>query len=288
MEDLHSVRTALIVPLAKERLLSKAHERGADAVVLDLEDGVAPALKDTARNMLLEWAARIGSRGCAMMVRVNNTPELLEIDLRACAHVGVRRVLVPKVDSPEVLARVNVVLEKVELEQLQGAAAFSVVAGLESPQGVVNSFAIASHPRVAALVFGSEDYCAGLGVPSDLADLGWPAQQVAVAAAAAGRASFGVPGTITDYKDGSAFEHLVRRARAMGFTGCMGIHPTQVLAASRAFTPTPAEIQTAREIVRAAESEEYRTRGVVGVRGRMVDAPVLRQAQKVLRLFASG
>lgn len=288
MADLRFIRTALVVPLSSERLLSRVHERGADAVVLDLEDGVAPGLKSAARNTLLEWAARPRSHECAWMVRVNNTRELLELDLRACADAGISCVVLPKAESPEALATVDGVLEKLEHDGAHEAFAFSVVAGIESPRAVVNSVAIARHPRVAGLVFGSEDYCATLGIPSDVADLAWPAQQIAVAAAAAERASFGVPGTITDYRDDAAFERLVRRGRAMGFTGCMGIHPAQIAAARRAFLPTSEEVDLALEIVRAAETGEYRRTGVTGVRGRMVDAPVLAQALKTLQLDAGA
>lgn len=282
MMNLHSIKTALIVPLSNERQLSKAHERGADALVLDLEDGVSADLKGRARQGLFQWARTLRGHGCALMVRVNNTPALLETDLRACAEAALACILVPKLESADDLAALGSVLETVEGQETNEGFKFSVVAGIESPAGVVNAVAIARHPRVAGLGFGPEDYCAALGVPSDIADLGLPAHQIALAAAAARRAAFGVPGTITDFQDEAAFERLVRRGRAMGFTGCMGIHPAQMSAARRAFAPTEAELMLAREIVRATETEAYRARGVISVRGRMVDAPVLRQALRTL------
>src|SRR5690606_8641244 len=112
--------------------------------------------------------------------------------------------------------------------QFGNAPQARLVASVESPLGLVNAVQLAAHGSVAALAFGPEDYSAAMGLASDIAALDWPVQQLAVAAAAAGRACLAVPGTITDFKDSSGFESLAKRARALGVTGCMVIHPNQV------------------------------------------------------------
>lgn len=276
-------QSLLIVPLADCRYIDKAPSRGADAIVLDLEDGVALERKAEARGHLAEASQRLRAAGCTVLVRVNASVELCVADLEAACRAGLSCILLPKVESVAALDALEPELQRLEALAAPGMPSVQWLALLETPAGVMQASAIAAHPRVVGLAFGSEDYSAALGVPSHMAELAWPAQAVAVAARAQGLAAFGVPGTITDFSDFVAFEALVRRARAMGFTGCMGIHPGQVAAARRAFEPTADEIATAQGIVQAAATADYAERGVVGWQGRMVDAPVVAQARRVLQ-----
>src|SRR5690606_2610289 len=143
---------------------------------------------------------RLRAAGCRCMIRVNATSDLIADDLRAVVATGVRYIVVPKVETVDCVRRIVTLLAALELDG-DAAAHCSIIASIESPRGITNSVAIAADERVAGLVFGPEDYCAALGVASQFAALEWPLQQLAVAAAASGRACFGVPGTITDYKD---------------------------------------------------------------------------------------
>lgn len=173
---LFALRSALFVPLADERFLAKVHERGTDALLLDLEDSVLPAQKAAARTRLPDVAQRLAAQGATVMVRVNSTPELLADDLKAAALSPLAAVLLPKVESAEQL---------VAAERLLGGNAAKLVAMLESPAAVLDAVAIArAGTRLAGLVFGSEDYCGALGIASSAALLDWPAQMVATAARA--------------------------------------------------------------------------------------------------------
>ena len=272
--DLLSLRSALFVPLADERFLAKAHQRGADALLLDLEDAVPPALKTVARARLPEAARRLAALGATVMVRVNSAPELVVEDLKAAAQSPVVAVFLPKVETAEQI---------VGAERLLGASAAKLVAMLESPAAVLDAVAISrAGKRLAGLVFGAEDYCGVLGIASSKAALDWPAQMVAVAARARGLAAFGLPGPVSEIVDMDAYSRLVERAYAMGFTGCTCIHPRQVAVANRVHSPSEDEITLAREIVAAFEAALREGRGAFALHGQMIDAPVVDQARATL------
>ncbi len=270
---LTSLRSALFVPLADERFLAKAHERGADALLLDLEDAVPPAQKAAARARMPEAARALAAKGATVMLRVNSTPEHLAEDLKAAAQAPLAAVFLPKVERAEHVTAA---------EYLLGSSA-QLVAMLESPGAVLDAVAISgAGSRLTGLVFGSEDYCGVLGVASDKAALDWPAQMVAAAARARGLAAFGVPGPISELVDMDAFTRLLEKAKAMGYTGCLCIHPRQAAAANRVYSPSPEEIALAREIVSAFDAAVSEGRGAFALHGRMIDAPVVDQARATL------
>lgn len=272
--NLISLRSALFVPLADERFLAKARERGADALLLDLEDSVPPAQKASARARLPEAARGLAAPGAIVMVRVNSAPEHLAEDLKAAAQSPVAAVFLPKVESAEQVAAAAYLLEGSDAQ---------LVAMLESPAAVLDAVAIArAGSRLAGLAFGSEDYCGALGIASSAAALDWPAQAVAVAARARGLAAFGLPGPVSEIEDMDAFSRLLEKAKAMGYTGSLCIHPKQVATANRVYSPSAAEIGLAGEIVAAFEAALREGRGAFALHGRMIDAPVVDQARATL------
>jgi citrate lyase subunit beta / citryl-CoA lyase len=272
--DLSCLRSALFVPLADERFLARAHERGADALLLDLEDSVPPAQKAAARARLPDAARQLSARGATVMVRVNSTPDHLAEDLKAAAQSPVAAVFLPKVESAE---------HVVAAEYLLANSAAKLVALLESPAAILAAAEISqAGTRLAGLAFGSEDYCGALGIASDKAALDWPAQMLAVAARARGLAAFGLPGPVSEIEDTAAFIRLLEKAKAMGFTGCTCIHPKQVAAANRVYSPTAGEIALAEEIIAAFEAAVREGRGAFALHGRMIDAPVVDQARAIL------
>lgn len=272
--DLKSLRSALFVPLADERFLAKAHERGADALLLDLEDSVPPAHKLAARARLPEAARRLAALGATVMVRVNSTPDLFADDLKAAALSPVTAVFLPKVESAD---------QVIAAERQLGTSAAKLVALLESPAAILAAADISrAGTRLAGLAFGSEDYCGVLGIASSKAALDWPAQMLAAAARARGLAAFGLPGPVSEIADVEAFTRLLEKAKAMGYTGCACIHPKQVAAANRVYSPSTEEIALAREIVAAFEAAVREGRGAFALHGRMIDAPVVDQARATL------
>jgi len=183
-------------------------------------------------------------------------------------------VFLPKVESADQVAAASFLLDGCDA---------GVVAMIESPAAVLDAPAIASAGgRLAGLAFGSEDYCGALGIASDRAALDWPAQLIAVAARARGLAAFGLPGPVAEIADMDGYARLLEKSRAMGYTGCLCIHPKQVVAANRAHAPSEAELALAREIVEAFDAAVKAGRGAFALHGRMIDAPVAEQARATL------
>lgn len=272
--DLQSLRSALFVPLADERFLAKAHQRGADALLLDLEDSVPPAQKAAARALLPEAARRLAAAGATVMVRVNSGAEHLADDLKAAAKARVAAVFLPKVENAEQVTAASFLLDGCDA---------GVVAMLESPASVLDAAALArAGGRLAGFAFGSEDYCGVLGIASDKAALDLPAQMVAMAARARGLAAFGLPGPVAEIADMAAYARLLEKAKAMGYTGCTCIHPKQVVEANRVYTPSDEELSLAREIMAAFDAAVKEGRGAFALHGRMIDAPVADQARATL------
>ena len=273
--DLPSMRSALFVPLADERFIGKAHERGADALLLDLEDSVPPPQKVAARARLPEAARKLAAQGATLMVRINSLPEWFADDLKAAAQTAASVIFLPKVESVE---------QVLAAERLLGASPAKLVAMLESPSSVLSAVEISrAGTRLAGLVFGSEDYCGVLGIASDRAALDWPAQMVATAARARGLAAIGLPGPVAEIADIGAFTRLLEKARAMGFTGCTCIHPKQVVAANTVYSPSAEEIALAKEIVSAFEAALREGKGAFALHGKMIDAPIVDQARATLK-----
>jgi citrate lyase subunit beta/citryl-CoA lyase len=271
---LQSLRSALFVPLADERFIAKAHERGADALLLDLEDSVPPAQKAEARARLPEAARRLAAAGATVMVRVNSVTEHLAEDLKAAAQAPLAAVFLPKVENVEQLHAA---------EYLLRPSTVKLVAMLESPAAVLDALAIAHAGRhLAGLAFGSEDYCGLLGIASHRAALDWPAQMVAIAARARGLAAFGLPGPVSEIADMAAYARLLEKAKAMGYTGCTCIHPKQIAEANRVYSPSAEELALAREIIAAFDASVREGRGAFALHGRMIDAPVADQARATL------
>jgi len=280
MLDVSDVRVGLFIPATSERFTSRAHERGADAIVLDLEDSIPPSDKARGREALAAGAALLRARGLTVFARVNADDRLLDKDIEAVVAAGVECLLVPKQVSVESVLRAANAAERAERKAGVQSGSTGLLAIIESPAGVMNAQAIATaHPRMRGMVFGSEDYCASLGVASAQAQLEWPAQRVALVARACGLGAYGVPGSISTLAGAEVFVKLARKARGMGFTGAFCVHPTQIEFVRRGFAPTAAEIEDARAVLSAARENGE---AAFAFAGRMVDAPMLAWARRLL------
>ncbi|MEQ0559581.1 CoA ester lyase [Amycolatopsis sp. NEAU-NG30] len=246
--------TFLFVPGDRPGRFGKAVAAGADVVILDLEDAVAPENKDAARNEVAAWL----DAGHAAMVRINGpgTP-WFAADVAVVTARGVP-VMVPKAESPGVLAGFR-----------------EVVALVETARGVERAGELAAVPSVTRLAFGSVDLAAELGVaPEDPEPFTYARSRLVIASAAAGLAP-PVDGVTTDLRDGGRLAADVRYARRMGFGGKLCVHPDQVAAVRAGFEPTEAERAWARRVVTAGAS-------VSTVDGELVDRPVLARARRIL------
>jgi citrate lyase beta subunit len=260
------VRSWLFCPASRPERLEKAVATGADAVIADLEDGVAPADKDAARGHAVAWLTADRTAGVIRCVRVNPlATEAGRRDVAALADSGAAPdyVIVPKAER---------------LEELEPLAA-PILPLIETARGLSAAEALAAHPRVAGLVLGGADLAADLGAEMSWEPLLYARSRLVHAAATAGVAVVDVPCLTLD--DAAAVADETARVRRLGFTGKLAVHPSQVVPINAAFTPTAAELDRARRIVAAVAAAGG---GVAVVDGKMVDAPVVRSAERALAL----
>jgi len=272
-------RSLLFVPGNQPRLIEGAHKRGADALILDLEDAVPVPHKPAARAGLVEAVRLLEQQGLDVVVRVNaDSPSLLE-DLQACRAAAVSTVMLPKVAAPEQLAAFEAHLASVT-DASGPVFDPALIALIESPAGVFSANAIAALPRVTALALGSEDLALAMGVAPSAASLTLPCQWLALAAAAHGKRGYGLPASLADFSDQAALLGAARTARATGLHGALCIHPAQVVMVNQAFAPSAADMDWARQVVEAwAEARE----GVARLGETMIDRPVIERARLLLQ-----
>lgn len=262
-------RSYLFVPADRPDRIAKAQASGADAVIVDLEDAVAPHAKDAARRALAEWLASPAARARApVVVRVNaaGTREL-DDDIAACRADGVGAVMVPKAERAEDLARIA------------AAAGKPLIALVETALGVDNVRAVAQASAVARLAFGSIDFQLDLGIAGDGEEL-LAYRCALVLASRVGGLPPPIDGVCTAIADGTAVQADAQRARRLGFGAKLCIHPSQVAFVNLAFTPGEQELAWARRVVDAIHGSGG---AAVAVDGKMVDKPVLLRAQALLR-----
>lgn len=277
-------RSVLYMPGANERALAKAATLPADALILDLEDSVAPAAKADGRARVVE-ATRSGIHAPReVVIRVNAVgTEWYDDDVAAVATAGADAVLVPKVESA---AQV----EAVEAALVAAGAPdeLSLWAMIETPVGVLDARTIAmASDRLAAFVLGTNDLVKELGarhVPGRASVLA-ALSQVVLAARATGTVV--LDGVFNDLDDADGFAAECRQGRDLGFDGKTVIHPRQLAAANAAFGPTPDELDRARRVIDAFTEAEERGIGVVTVDGRMVENLHVDQARRALAQAAA-
>ena len=282
------MRSLLFVPGDSERKFAKASESGADVLICDLEDAVAPARKPEAREQVRCWIARAREVDPALFVRVNPLESgLTEADLSAVVNTGLAGVVVPKANGAHDIATIGKMIDP--MEEAAGIPAGSVrivVVATETPAAMfaLGSYAPA-HPRLSGMTWGAEDLGAAIGITSNKEeDGGWTLPfQFARAQCLFAAANAGVAPIDTLYADFRDMEGLMadcRKARRDGFTGRIAIHPAQVDTINRCFTPSDDEISEARKIVAAFAANP--DAGTLGIDGKMYDIPHLKTAQKVL------
>lgn len=269
------MRSLLYVPAHAERFLAKAHERGADAIILDLEDAVPPDAKDAARAGLADAIARVGRRGAKVLVRIN-AGERQMADAMAACRAGAFALYVPKVRSAADLARLEPLLAGEEA--VLGRTPMGLVALLEDIGAVLDARAIAQAPRLIGLSVGGEDLALSLGAEPTPDVLRLPKLLTHYAAKEQGLLSFGLLRSTADYADRAGVEAAAKEAAQHGFDGATCVHPDVVAALNTAFTPSAEQRDWAERVLARAAGGE----GAFQIDGRMVDAPVIARARAIL------
>jgi citrate lyase subunit beta/citryl-CoA lyase len=269
------LRSLLYVPAHSERFIAKAHQRGADAIVLDLEDAVPEADKTSARDSLAATIASVTQAGAAAFVRINAGARQRE-DALVATSAGAHGLFIPKAGDPSALEALAGTLRP--LEAKLGRAATPFVAMIEDPAAMLDARALARVQRVMGLSFGAEDFTAVTGGTPNPEVLRTPKLAVHYAAKAEGKLSFGLLQSIADYGDLDMMAAAAREAKAHGFDGATCIHPSGVAILNQGFAPTEAERDWAARVLKTAESAD----AAFSLDGRMVDAPVLARARRIL------
>lgn len=269
------LRSLLYVPAHSERFVVKAHERGADAIVLDLEDAVPEADKDAARAGLATAVPAVGRGGAAVFVRINSGGRQREDALAAC-RAGATGVMVAKASSSAALDALAGALRAEEARL--GRTAMSFLALIEGAAAVLDARSIAANHRVIGLLLGSEDLATELGATPTPEVLRHPKLLLHYAAKAEGKLSFGLLQSSADYTDLDALAAAAAEAKAHGFDGATCVHPSAVAVLNTGFSPSDAERAWAERVVAAAAEHS----GAFQLDGRMVDAPIVARARKIL------
>lgn len=277
-------RALLFVPAGSERMVQSAIRHRPDAVILDLEDGVARDAKAAARAQLRSHQAALAGAGIDAILRVNGDIVDMVEDLGAAQPASLAAVMVPKCSDDRRLRNAAEILRS--FEGRDGRRATPLLALVESPAALPALDAISQVPGLIGMMFGPEDYAAELGTSADSAAIEVAATLTAAAAAARGLLPIGLAGSLADFTDLAAYASKVARARSLGFRAAAAIHPAQLPALRAGFQPDRAAVEKARRIVAAFESAAAAGRGVVALDGAMLDAPVVEQARRLLEQAA--
>jgi (S)-citramalyl-CoA lyase len=265
------LRTALFVPATRPERFSKALAAGADAVIIDLEDAVEHPLKDQARQSLCQFLEQ--NPQASVLVRINGaTTPWFQSDLAACASLpGVAAVVLPKAESADQVKKVQ-------------ATGKPVLPIIESPRGVLNLAEIAAAEGVVRLSFGSLDLMLETGTTPDTSGaallLDHIRCQILLHSAACGLAA-PIDGVYPNFSDLHGLQQVATQIRDMGFAGMLCIHPKQVQAIHAVFVPSEADLDWAQRVVGLAEETGSLA---FQVDGKMVDAPVIARARRLLAM----
>lgn len=287
--DLPRWRSMLFVPATAERFVARAHTRGADAVIIDLEDSVAPAEKPRARAVLSDAVVQAGcetgaGRGRAdVAVRINRPLRQAVADLDAAVCPGVSAIMLPKAEGALHLRLLDEVVTELEAERGLPAGAIRFFPLIETVEGLYAAREIAHAPRVVAMGLGGEDFADAMAMPRVRAqDIRPYLREIQLAARSAGVLAIGYAGSIANFSDLDAYAADIAEARAMGMDGGTCIHPAQVPVLNAGFAPSETEIAEARRIIEAFDKGVAAGAGAVELDGRMIDLPVANRARRLL------
>jgi len=281
--DLPAWRSLLFVPIVRETFVASAHTRGADGIILDLEDSVPEAEKERARGLVSAAARQVGRSGCDVLVRINRPWHQAFRDVEAAVGPGVMALVCPKVESPEHLGVIAELLDWLEAARGLPAGHTRLVALLETADAYFRAREIAkATPRLVAMSLGAEDFALSVGMEPIAETLQTPKQTVIIAARAAGIIPLGFMGTVADFKDTEAFRQVMRRSRAFGFAAASCIHPSVVSVINDEYGVSPEAADRARRMIAAYDEAIARGIGAVTFEGKMIDVPVVERAKALL------
>jgi len=276
-------RSRLYIPGDQPRLIINAGLYKPDGIILDLEDAVAPPEKESARFIVRNALREVDFSGTERMVRINQSQMGIK-DLDFIIPHGVHTVLIPKCEDAEAVKKINVHIQNLRAQHKIKNEIF-LMPIIESALGAINAYKIAlASPNIVALTIGLEDFTADIGAErtlegkeSFLARL-----QVVLAARAAGIQP--IDSVFSDVADEEGLMNSILEAKSLGFEGKGCIHPGQIRIVNEGFAPSKNEIERAKKISLALEEAQKKGSGVVSLGTKMIDPPVVKRAERILKL----
>jgi citrate lyase subunit beta/citryl-CoA lyase len=290
------LRSWMFVPGDRQRMIDKAMTLRVDAIIMDIEDGVALSEKENARRQIGASFDAVAQRleqdpnyrTPARYVRVNavGSQRFIE-DIKAVMRPGLEGLVLPKVDAISQIRIAEDELGRSEVAHHMPAGGVKLLVAIESPIGLFNAYTIASSSvRIIGLQFGVEDFSREMNLPlrreAEAVDMIYARSHIATAAAAAHVQA--VDGVWVDLNDMDGMKRFAKQARRLGMSGISIIHPTQIEDANAAFTPTPADIEYAQAVVNAFDDARARGLGAIAFRGQLLDYPIVDRARQTLAL----
>jgi citrate lyase beta subunit len=285
-----SRRALLYMPGNDRRKIEKSLTLGVDCICMDMEDGVAVNRKAEARATIAQALQELDFGKSEKLARINSVGSGWEADdIAAVLPYHPDGIVMPKCESLEQIEWASAIIEAAELKYGWPIHSIRMLVGVETALGILNLKEIASHPRLDGIIFGGEDFAASIGAvrTSDATELLYARQAVVVATAAFGLQAIDI--VYIDFKDAEGLRLEAEQGAGFGFSGKQVIHPNQVQVTQEAFTPSEKMIAEARRIVETFEASQKAGKGAYALDGKMIDMPLLKNAQKVLeRAKAAG
>ena len=287
---MHSRRALLYMPGDNWKMITKSITLGVDSICMDMEDGTAINKKAEARATIARALQELDFGASEKLARINSVGSGWEKDdIEAVLPYHPDGIVIPKVESFEQVEWASKIIEDAELKNGWKVNSIRILIGVETAKGILNLKEIAAHPRLDAIIFGGEDFAASIGAvrTTDAVELLYARQAVIVACAAYDLQPIDI--VTIDYKDLEALKVESEFGARLGFSGKQVIHPNQVPVVQEAFTPSAEAITYARRIVETFEASQKEGKGAYSLDGKMIDMPLLKNAQKVLaRAKAAG
>ncbi|MGT2958513.1 citrate (pro-3S)-lyase subunit beta [Streptococcus bovimastitidis] len=278
-------RTMMFVPGANAAMLRDAPLYGADSIMFDLEDSVSLKEKDTSRALVHFALKTFDYSSVETVVRVNGLDTVGALDIEAVVLAGVNVVRLPKTEIAQDIIDVEAVIERVERENGIEVGRTKMMAAIESAEGVLNAPAIAkASDRLIGIALGAEDYVTNMKTRRhpDGQELFFARSMILHAARAAGIAA--IDTVYSDVNNTEGFQDEVRLIKQLGFDGKSVINPRQIPLVNEIYAPTEKEIQNAKEVIWAIREAESKGSGVISLKGKMVDKPIVERAERVIML----
>ena len=290
VKTMHSRRALLYMPGDNWKMITKSITLGVDSICMDMEDGTAVNKKAEARLTIAKALGELDFGESEKLARINSVGSGWEKDdIESVLPYRPDGIVIPKVESFDQVEWAGKIIEAAELKFGWPMNSIRILIGVETAKGILNLKEIAAHPRLDAIIFGGEDFAASIGAvrTKDAVELLYAREAVVVACAANDLQAIDI--VTIDYKDLEALKIESQFGTGLGFSGKQIIHPNQVPAVQEAFTPSEDAIAYARRIVETFEASQKEGKGAYALDGKMIDMPLLKNAQKVLaRAKAAG